>query len=151
MSDKLNAAIEELEEQLAMQMQEVVETKRVINNLRKRIGLPPAYDDVVAEQNGNIRPDQFYGKAFATAAQEYLEMRKRACPATEILGGLIRGGFDFRTTNWKEDDRLRSLAISLAKNNLKFHKLPNNTFGLTSWYNLPPKIEAGEEEQKPDE
>jgi hypothetical protein len=54
------------------------------------------------------------------------------------LGGqptsVEQGGFDFDATGWKEKDRLRMLAISLAKNNTKFHKLPNNTFGLLSWY-----------------
>jgi hypothetical protein len=32
----------------------------------------------------------------------------------------------------KEIERLRPLAISLAKDNEVFHKLPNNTFGLVS-------------------
>ena len=41
---------------------------------------------------------------------------------------------NFKALGWKDNDRLRSLAISLAKNNQKFHKLPNNTFGLLSWY-----------------
>lgn len=151
MSDRLNAAIDELQEQLESQLQEVAETKRVINGLRKRANLPPLYEDVVAEQNGNIRPDQFYGKAFATAAQEYLERRKQACSAADVLEGLTKGGFDFRTTSWKEDDRLRSVAISLAKNNLKFHKLPNNTFGLTSWYKLPGKNETEEDGKEADQ
>lgn len=134
MSEKLNAAIEELQEQLALQLQEVVETKKVINNLRKRLNLPPLYEDVAVEQGGNVRADQFYGKPFATAAQEYLERRKQACSAVEILEGLVKGGFDFRKTKWQEKDRVRMVAISLAKNNLKFHKLPNNTFGLVTWY-----------------
>ena len=33
-----------------------------------------------------------------------------------------------------KETRERNVAISLAKNNLKFHKLPNNTFGMLSWY-----------------
>jgi hypothetical protein len=134
MNEKLNDAIDELVVQLGLQLQEVAETKRVINNLRKRVGLPPLYEDVDVEQGANLRPDQFYGKHFATAAQEYLERRKRACSAAEILAGLSQGGFDFRTTTWQAKDRLRMVAISLAKNNLKFHKLPNDTFGLVSWY-----------------
>ena len=149
MSEKLNAAIEELQSQLELQLQEVAETKKVINNLRKRMGLAPLYEDVTIEQTANIRPDQFYGKPFATAAQEYLERSKRACSAAEILAGLVQGGFDFRTTNWKsEEDRLRMVAISLAKNNVKFHKLPNNTFGLVPWYpNVTEKDETGDAEK----
>jgi hypothetical protein len=41
----------------------------------------------------------------------------------------------------KENERLRPLAISLAKNNKVFHKLPSNTLGLVSWYeNISAKI-----------
>jgi hypothetical protein len=63
-----------------------------------------------------------------------LERRKQACSPEEILRGLEQGGFDFRALGWKDDDRLRSLSISLAKNNQKFHKLPNGMFGLVTWY-----------------
>jgi hypothetical protein len=134
MSEKLTAAIEELQVHLDQQLQEAADTKKMINALLKRNGQEPLYPDVVVEQVGAIRPDQYYGKALATAAQDYLERRKQACPAEDILRGLQEGGFDFETTGWKEKDRLRMLAISLAKNNQKFHKLPNNTFGLLSWY-----------------
>ena len=62
---------------------------------------------------------------------------KQACQREEILRGLVAGGFDFDILGWKEDDRLRSLAISLAKNtgaSGRFHRLKNGTFGLRSWY-----------------
>lgn len=134
MSDKLSGAIEELQCHLDQQLQEVADTKKMINALRKRMGLDALYADVAVEQVGPIRPDQFYGKPLATAAHEFLERRKQACPAEEIMRGLEQGGFDFEATGWKEKDRLRMLAISLAKNNVKFHKLPNNTFGLLTWY-----------------
>jgi hypothetical protein len=81
-----------------------------------------------------VRRDEYYGKPFATAAQLYLQRRKQACMPDEILKGLEDGGFDFRALGWKDGDRLRSLAISLAKNNKVFHKLPNGTFGLVDWY-----------------
>jgi len=45
-----------------------------------------------------------------------------------------------------EKDRLRMLALSLAKNNVKFHKLPNNTFGLLSWYD-PAMIKRAKDER----
>jgi hypothetical protein len=50
------------------------------------------------------------------------------------MEALERGGFDFKATGWKTSDRLRMVALSLAKNNKYFHKLPNNTFGLWEWY-----------------
>jgi hypothetical protein len=97
------------------------------------MGKPPQYRDV-GESSGVLRQDQFYGKQFATAAAEYLEMRKQACQPDDILKGLLEGGFDFDVLGWKEVERLRFLAISLAKNNTKFHRLKNGSFGLRSWY-----------------
>jgi len=135
MDDRISAAIEVLVEQLTDQEKRVSDTKRTINSLLQSMGEPPAYDDVDSVSSSlKMRRDEFYGKPFATAAQMYLQRRKQACTADEIMKGLEQGGFDFRVTEWKEKDRLRSLAISLAKNNKVFHKLPNNTFGLASWY-----------------
>ena len=111
----------------------VSETKKLINMLHKSMGQAEPFADP-SESSGIIRPDQFYGKQFATAASEYLEMRKQACQPDEILKGLAEGGFDFDVMGWRETDRLRSLSISLAKNNVKFHRLKNGSFGLRSWY-----------------
>lgn len=147
MSDKLTAAIEELQSHLEQQLAEASDTKKTINALRKRMGLDALYQDVSVEQVGAMRRDQFYGKPLATAAQEYLERRKQACPADEIMKGLEQGGFDFDATPWKEKDRLRMLAISLAKNNVKFHKLPNNTFGLVTWYDAATIAKRPKEER----
>jgi len=135
--DKLTAALDVLLEQLNAQVREVSETKRTINGLRRRMG----EDALFPDENENadtgvsaIRPDQFYGKPLATAVQQFLERRKGAASAEDILRGLEQGGFDFRQLGWGEADRQRILAISLAKNNVTFHKLPNNTFGIRSWY-----------------
>jgi hypothetical protein len=135
MSSNLNAAVEELQSRLQAQLAEVAETKKAINTLRKVMGVEPLYAEAMEQAATSIiRPDQFYGKPLATAAQEYLERRKQASTADEILKALEQGGYDFAALGWKEKDRLRSLAISLAKNTKTFHKLPNNTFGLLAWY-----------------
>jgi hypothetical protein len=133
MSDKLLAAVGVLEEQLEDLQKETQETKRMINSLLRKVGKPPRYTDA-EEKYSNARPDQYYGKPLATAAREYLAARNQACSSKEILEGLMDGGFDFRATEWKANDRLRMLAISLAKNTAMFHRLPNGTFGLLSWY-----------------
>ncbi len=139
MKTELSPAVEALRNQLQDQMAEVNETKKMINSLLKRMGEEAEFQEAETGQmhirlNGASRPDQYYGKPFATAAQEYLERRKQACSAEEIQKGLEHGGFDFRVLGWKEKTRVRNVAISLAKNNVKFHKLPNNTFGLLAWY-----------------
>src|SRR5260370_41539179 len=104
MSEKLRSAVEELLRQLEEQQQEVAETKKVINSLCKRLGDEPMFADVASEQDnsGPIRADQYYGKALATAAQEYLTRRGQACSAEEIIQGLEEGGFDF--SRWSKKD-----------------------------------------------
>ena len=157
MDPKLSGAIEVLVEQLQQQVREIAETKKTINALRKRGGEEPMFLDVEVEkiQAGSIRSDQFYGKPLSTAIQEYLEQRKNsgqgAAPAEEILRALEQGGFDFRAVGWKDNDRLRSLAISLAKNTKTFHKLPNGTFGLFSWYDQAMLKRAEKSQAKSDE
>jgi hypothetical protein len=133
MENELSPAVAVLQRKLEEQLKGVGETKKLINMLLKSMGQPALYEET-SESSGIIRADQFYGKPLATAAQEYLEMRKQACQPDEILRGLSAGGFDFDVAGWKEDDRLRSLAISLAKNVVKFHRLKNGSFGLKSWY-----------------
>jgi hypothetical protein len=137
MADELGPAITALQRKLDEQLQAVADTKRTINMLLKMSGQDALYPDTDGERSGSVRPDQFYGKGLATSAAEYLAMRKQACQTDEILRSLEAGGFDFDLLGWRPDDRLRSLAISLAKNTGtggKFHRLKNGTFGLRIWY-----------------
>jgi hypothetical protein len=134
-SDDFGSAIEQLKRKLDEQTKATMETKKAINLLLKMSGQPEMFPDTDSEGTSfSIRADQFYGKPLATAAQEYLESRKQAVQPEEILRGLEAGGYDFDVVGWKENDRLRSLAISLAKNTVKFHRLKNGSFGLKSWY-----------------
>lgn len=137
MADELGPAVTALQRKLDEQLQAVADTKRTINMLLKMSGQDALFPETDSERSGAVRADQFYGKGLATSAAEYLAQRKQACQPEEILRGLENGGFDFDMLGWKEDDRLRSLAISLAKNTGttgKFHRLKNGTFGLRSWY-----------------
>jgi hypothetical protein len=133
MNNELLPAIVVLQKKLEGQLLEVSETKKLINMLLKTMGKPPLFEEE-SGFSGAIRADQFYGKQLATAAAEYLEMRKQACQPIDILQGLQDGGYDFEVMGWKKGDELRMLALSLAKNNLKFHKLKNGSFGLKAWY-----------------
>jgi hypothetical protein len=137
MAEELGPAVAMLQRKLDEQIQQVADTKRTINMLLKMSGRDAIYLDAENERRGTVRADQFYGKALATAVGEYLDLRKEACQPEEILRALQDGGFDFDVAGWKEDDRLRSLAISLAKNTGeagRFHRLKNGTFGLRGWY-----------------
>jgi len=131
MPDELGPAIAALEKKLAEQHRAVLDTKRTINMLLKMGGQTPQYAEDDDPSSSAVRADQFYGKGLATSAAEYLAMRKQACQPDEILRALAAGGFDFDMMGWKENDRLRSFAVSLAKNTGtagKFHRLKNGSF-----------------------
>lgn len=142
MTNSLDSAIAELTDKLQNQMNEISETKRAINVLLRMTGKEPMFPDENPEQVRtamNIAPDQYYGRKLATVVQEYLENRKKATgkqaiDVAEILKALETGGFDFKGQGWKDNDRLRALSISLAKNTKVFHRLPNGMFGLLAWY-----------------
>jgi hypothetical protein len=143
-NDRLSIAIEELESQLQSQVEEVVETKKMINSLLKRMGQPPRFADIAAEQVGTRKRDQYYGKPLATCIQEIIGLKKEALTPDEIIDQLSQGAFDFKVTGWREEDRARSLAISMSKNPV-FHRLPNGTWGLLSMY---PEVAARKAKEK---
>jgi|ERR1035438_6603939 hypothetical protein len=146
MKDKLTPAVDALLEKLNEQLSAASDTKKTINQLCVIMGDEPMFPDVESGNSyGPARADQYYGKSPTVAAEEYLNRRHQACAAEEIQRGMEQGGFDFGAMDWKLKDRVRMLAITLAKNPQKFHKLPNNTFGLLAWYpNVTAKREKAE-------
>src|SRR5512139_3056380 len=108
MDNKINDAIEVLEEELNDQERHIIQLKETINFLLQKIGKEPRYHDVSLKQSrSSLRPDVYYGKPLATAIREFLEWKGVACKAEDILQGLEEGGFDFE---WSQKDRLRNLA-----------------------------------------
>lgn len=137
MSDALRQAIEEIQGKINSHQTEIADLKKAANALCRIIGSAPLYLDSEQDQSGAVSParaDAYYGKPLSTAAREYLEFRKQACPPEEILKGLEQGGFDFDALGWKGEHRLRSLSVSMAKNTAIFRRLPNGMFGLKAWY-----------------
>jgi hypothetical protein len=148
MDESMKATIETLISKVEAKSKELAELKRTVNFLSKEDGGEPIYPDEQSAGDSaglaGIRPDQFYGKSPITAAREYLDLRGRAVAPEEIVEALSRGGFDFDAQGWKKADRVRSIAISLSKNSIIFHRLPNGTYGLVKFY---PDIQA-EKKQK---
>jgi len=146
MDKTLDDAIEVLLKKLEAQEKVVIDTKRIINSLLEMMGKSPKFKDTELEKSQNIiRPDMYYGKRLATCVREYLDMKGNACTAKEILDALQQGGFNFVPLEWQEKSRLRNLSISIAKNTSSFHRLPNGTFGLLSWY---PDIQKKKSQQE---
>lgn len=138
MNNNLTLTIETMVEQINAKLAEAAELKRATNTLCKVAGVDLMYPD--AEETAasgvllRMKPDEYYGKGFSTAAKMYLLRRGQAVTADEILKGLEQGSFDFDAIGWKPEGRLRAVAMSLAKNTAIFHKLPSGLFGLREWY-----------------
>jgi hypothetical protein len=159
------AAIEQLERRLDDLERKGNALVEVINDLRSEDGLPPrapfgggGAGTKAGAGTTHIKPDTFYGKKMQTAVREYLEMRKVAAggatnPATprEIYAAIVEGGFQFETKD--ETTALVGLRALLRKRTMFFHKLPNGTYGLTSWYPdaKKPKAAAGEDDDPDDD
>ncbi len=140
MSDPIQLAIAKLQGKLKEQERAVSKTKMAINALCEAMDRPPMYAEDANNGADNvslaIRSDQFYGQPLAGAIRTILEMRRKQerGPATvnEIYAALIEGGFAFDTRN--EENAKRGLRVSLTKNSVTFHKLPNGKYGLLDWY-----------------
>jgi hypothetical protein len=146
MSDPIQLAITKLQAKLQEHERAASKTKMAINALCEASDLPPMYADADEERRDavslSIRSDQFYGQPLAAAIRIILEMRRKQDrgPATvnEIYASLLEGGFAFETKN--EENAKRGLRVSLTKNSVTFHRLPNGKYGLLEWYpNAKPK------------
>ena len=130
----VSRTIEMVQAQVLALEQQVAEKKRMVNSLCGLIGRTPVYANTEPERGiaVGIRHDEFYGKPLASAVRSILEKRNAAglSAATlyEIFDAMKQGGFRFNAKN--DGTARRSLAISLAKNTVTFHKLPNGTIGL---------------------
>ncbi len=152
MAEELAPAIAALERLLAASEKKSVSLRAAINTLCEEAGQPPRYPDAAASGDATagfsqIQSDTFYGKRQSTAIRVYLEMRKAQGqgPATprEIFEALKAGGYQFETKD--ETVALIGLRALLRKNSVTFHKLPNGSYGLLTWY---PDAKAGKADEK---
>jgi hypothetical protein len=140
MDNAFAPAIAALQAELADLDRKSCELKSTINVLCKHAGQPELYANIKSETGtatvAGIKADTFYGKVIATAAREYLEMRKASNlgPATprEIYEALVEGGYQFEAKS--KDIAMVGLRSNLRKNSKTFHRLPNGQYGMLSWY-----------------
>lgn len=129
--------IVDLEKRLTELAAEEHKIKSAINCLCEVMGEPPKYDEAVEKpsKTAGLRPDEYYGRPQATVVTEVLKKRLEAglgsASLDEIFEQLVAGGHQFTGKN--DGIKKRGLAISMSKNP-KFHRLPNDTWGLTKWY-----------------
>lgn len=148
--DHINKTIDDALEELRKQEAAVVRTKELINKLcefgKRELMFPNIETGPDAQRRTSIRRNAFYGQPLARCVREFLESRKAAghgeATLDEIMAALKEGSFDLTTISKDEDGQRRGVAISLAKNSVTFHKLPNGDFGLLAWY---PNVKAKKE------
>lgn len=152
--------IVDLQEKLKAVESEANKIKKAINLLCELNGNPPMYseNEVLSKAHTQLKGDEYHNMPQATAITAILERRKSAnlSPVTidEIYQDLIDGGFQF-TKGKNEAIQKRGLAIAMVKNR-KFYKLPNEKWGIKSWYNIKdskddterPEIAESEFEEK---
>ncbi len=142
MSETLDAAITELQQQVRNLDSKARQIKQTINLLCEQNGTKPLYANLAEDTEktgdgdvGRILPDTFHGKPLAKAVRMYLAMRKKSNigPATieDIYDMLLEGGYDFEK---EKAPAIQGLSISLGKSAHTFRHLPNGHYGLTVWY-----------------
>jgi len=129
--------IADLENRLKELQEEARKIKTAINCLCDVTGQQPRYDEIEEKPTKSIviASDAYYGRPLATVVTEILDKRKAtgqgAATLDEIYKELVAGGCKLVGKN--EGIKKRGLAISMGKNQ-KFHRLPNETWGLKAWY-----------------
>jgi hypothetical protein len=150
-NDPTDIAIAMLERGMEEAEEKLRSLRAAVNTICVQAGRPPRYTvDQLAAASGNritqIKDDTFYGKKQTTAMREYLEMRKaqNQGPATprEIYESLKAGGYQFGAS---EEASLVGMRALLRTQPDVFHKLPQGTYGLISWY---PDAKRQREESK---
>ena len=147
MSERLIAAIEEIEAQIKLKEAEVITPLKIaINQLCQINGEPARYEIDGMGASGqpkrnvlNWRADQFFGRPLAGCVTEYLEAREnagleRSASIDDIYEALSKGGYKFEGSSGNEENTKRAIKISMTKNTAQFAKIGENLFGLKKWY-----------------
>jgi hypothetical protein len=139
MPSPLDPAIDALERRREEALATAGEMERSINTLCKEAGYPPRYTDSASTNSirvTQISDDTFYGMKQTGAMRTYLEMRKTQglgpAGTREIYDALLQGGYQFEAKT--PDIAMVGTRALLRTQPLVFHRLPQGTWGLSTWY-----------------
>lgn len=122
----------------------VNELLSALNVLRAEAGMPPrphgggggGGGEGEGQISTQIKPDSFFGQKQQTAMRNYLSMRRAQglgpAKPRDIYDALLAGGYQFEAKD--AEVALVGMRALLRKRSEIFIKLPNNTYGLLSWY-----------------
>lgn len=139
MPSELDPAIAALERRREEALATAAELERTINTLCKEAGYAPRFTDATSTNSTKVQQisdDTFYGQKQTPAMRAYLEMRKaqNLGPATarEIYDAIKAGGYVFEAKD--AITALVGMRALLRTQPHIFHRLPQGTWGLASWY-----------------
>jgi len=104
---------------------------------------PPKAPDARTEQQGELRPDSFFGMGIAPAVKKYLAMEKRPKPLPTIVAALKSGGILTQST-----DFYNTVYNTMLRDYDDFVKLGSGEWGLAEWYPSRPKTSEKQKRQK---
>jgi hypothetical protein len=143
MSDTLNAAIEEMRDQLAdsierikqePKMAEILRLHSALNTLEGLVGVPPTSlsSAFALEANTMVEPGVFYGMNPLKAAKRFLKIKGKPASLNEIVSAIREGGVVVKSI-----DKLR---VSLGRSNQDVAKVGPDHYGLLEFY---PHVQRG--------
>ncbi|MGH9969220.1 MAG: hypothetical protein ACREBG_15665 [Pyrinomonadaceae bacterium] len=143
MKDKLNAAIDELREQLAASIEEIKEDPKMeailklhsaLNTMEGLIGAPNTSlaAAFALESVTIVQPGEFYGINPLKAAKRYLKKKGKPAGFDEIVAAVRAGGVTVNS--------LEKLRVSLGRSTLDVAKVGPDHYGLLEFY---PHVQRG--------
>lgn len=149
MEEKLIEAIEVLKQKVEQKAKELNDAKKAVNQFCVLVGEQPVYEisgePEIGQLATNLKGHEYYKKPLATVITDILERRgfnNGPMTVKEIYEQMKSGGFLFETKN--DENAMRNIRISMAKNTQTFHKLPGGKFGLLKWF---PEVKGKKAEQ----
>ena len=140
MADTCNArehvqkSINLLCDEIAKEERATDDKKRIVNNLCEAVGLPCRFAGI-DETHQRMRGDEFYGQHLADAVEGAMMVIRGQGRKSETVVGLyeiiLACGFVFKT---KTEENARRAIYNVMREDARFHRLPNGSYGLTSWY-----------------
>jgi len=138
-NETMDGAIAALERSIQEYEQKIRSLRSAINTLCEQAGMAPRYSETMTAETAKlaqIQSDTFYGKKQTPAMRMYLEIRKAqglgpAMPR-EIFEALKVGGYQFEAKD--DTNAMIGLRGLLRTQPVIFHRLPQGSYGLTSWY-----------------
>lgn len=143
MSETLNAAIEELRDELSESIEQMKQDTKMVailrlhaalNTMESLVGQPPTSlaAAFALEPTTIVQAGDFYGMNPLKASKRFLKMKGKAAPLDEIISAIRSGGAVVKS--------VEQLRVSLGRSNQDIAKVGPDHYGLLEFY---PHVQRG--------